>query len=440
MKVTPLKFDCDSEWLIHESEPLSRSAFLVKASAWADQLPGKKYVLLLCEQRHNFISGFVAAQLAGQTVLLPANRTSGAIIEIAAGYSDCYCLTDSELTIAGLDIIDCRKLDCQNQDASLTLEIDSRHVAAVVFTSGSTGTARPNEKTWGSLVRGAYLAQNRFGFDDQHSIIATVPPQHMYGLETTVMVPLVAASKVYGGRPFYPEDIRLALDRCSGSRVLITTPIHLHACVASALEWPEVAQIISATAPLNCELREQAENTFSVPISEIYGCTEAGSLASRQPSLGEPWQLYDDFKIDQRDGYAIVNAPHLDEEIPLADVVNICSENEFILLGRQADLINVAGKRASLNDLNIKLNAISGVEDGVFLMPEKDEGVTPRLAALIVAPALDEAHVLAVLAEQIDPVFLPRPLCLVDALPRNEMGKLPRQALLSLLESVVQAA
>ena len=56
-----------------------------------------------------------------------------------------------------------------------------------------------------------------------------------------------------------------------------------------------------------------------------------------------------------------------------------------------------------------------------------------RLAALVVAPGLDEAAVRAALRQAVDPVFLPRPLRLVASLPRNETGKLPRRALLDLL-------
>ena len=61
-----------------------------------------------------------------------------------------------------------------------------------------------------------------------------------------------------------------------------------------------------------------------------------------------------------------------------------------------------------------------------------DRGVA-RVAALVVAPDLEEAAILAVLRESIDPVFLPRPLKRVPALPRSETGKLPRAELLRML-------
>ena len=58
-------------------------------------------------------------------------------------------------------------------------------------------------------------------------------------------------------------------------------------------------------------------------------------------------------------------------------------------------------------------------------------GVT-RVVAFVVAPGLDAAALNEELRRRIDPVFLPRPLLLVERLPRNDTGKLPREALLAL--------
>jgi acyl-coenzyme A synthetase/AMP-(fatty) acid ligase len=55
------------------------------------------------------------------------------------------------------------------------------------------------------------------------------------------------------------------------------------------------------------------------------------------------------------------------------------------------------------------------------------------VAALVVAPGLDEIAVMAALREVLDPVYLPRPLRLLPTLPRNATGKLPRAALLEAL-------
>lgn len=113
----------------------------------------------------------------------------------------------------------------------------------------------------------------------------------------------------------------------------------------------------------------------------------------------------------------------------MGDTLEPVDDTHFLLHGRKADLINIAGKRTSLAYLNHQLNAVPGVEDGVFFMPSAPDsgGEAPtRLVALAVAPGLTAAGLLHALRERIDAAFLPRPLWLVDALPRNATGKLPR--------------
>ena len=67
-----------------------------------------------------------------------------------------------------------------------------------------------------------------------------------------------------------------------------------------------------------------------------------------------------------------------------------------MLRGRNADMLEIAGKRASLGDLTRKLLAVPGVEDGVvFQLDDADAMGVRRIAALAVAPGLDEATILA---------------------------------------------
>ncbi len=312
--------------------------------------------------------------------------------------------------------------------------------AAVAFTSGSTGSPTAHVKTWGSLVGGAQQARARFDFDPHRAmtIVATVPPQHMYGLETSVLVPLVTGVAFHGGRPFYPADIHRALVEVPPPRVLVTTPLSLAVCVEAELAWPAVAMIISATAPLSPAAAAAAEAKFGAPVFEIYGFTEAGSVASRRTVAGDGWQLYDGFCLrETAAGFAVAGGP-LPEPVAFNDLIEPRGGRDFRLLGRAADLVNIAGRRASLADLNGRLRAIPGVEDGAFVVP--DAPATPgqtrrtvRLAALVVAPHLDQGQLMAALAREIDAAFLPRPLVKVAALPRNATGKLPRDALLALL-------
>jgi acyl-coenzyme A synthetase/AMP-(fatty) acid ligase len=108
----------------------------------------------------------------------------------------------------------------------------------------------------------------------------------------------------------------------------------------------------------------------------------------------------------------------------------------FLLHGRFADMVNIAGKRNSIGYLNQQLAAIDGVKDGVFYMPDDEtpDGIT-RLTAFVVAPGLTARQVLDALRGRIDAAFMPRPLHLVDSLPRQLTGKITREALRALAEA-----
>ena len=413
---------------------ITAKEFLGDVLATAASLPSARYAINLCEDRYWFLVGFAALLINQQTNLLPPNRAVQVITEIAEDYPGAYCLCDSDNYAVGLPV---HRIDAdKNSDTQQPYDIPyipAHHLAAISFTSGSTGKASAHMKHWQDLVTGSRMLQARFAFQ-RHTIIATVPPQHMYGLETSILNPLINGVSISTDRTFFPMDICSALDNVDGRRVLITTPVHMKSCVQAAIDWPAIDFIVSATAPLDKTLASRAESAFNCPVMEIYGCTEAGSLASRRTARDKNWLLYDDSSLEHKaDGY-YVSGPNLPDDILLHDVIDPISDREFALLGRNSDMINIAGKRASLDDLNIRLNRIEGVEDAVFIVPESGSQTGMKLAALVVAPSLSPDHIRHELALTIDPVFLPRPLYLVDSLPRDATGKLPRSALLAMLE------
>jgi acyl-coenzyme A synthetase/AMP-(fatty) acid ligase len=119
----------------------------------------------------------------------------------------------------------------------------------------------------------------------------------------------------------------------------------------------------------------------------------------------------------------------------LQDVVELRAAQRFVVRGRNTDMIEVAGKRASLADLTRRLLAIDGVQDAAVFQPDQSSvGTIQRVAALVVAPRMTARDVLDRLASGVDPAFMPRPLLIVDALPRNELGKLPKAQLMDALQ------
>jgi acyl-coenzyme A synthetase/AMP-(fatty) acid ligase len=99
-------------------------------------------------------------------------------------------------------------------------------------------------------------------------------------------------------------------------------------------------------------------------------------------------------------------------------------------------MVKVGGKRASLSDLTQVLRRIPGVVDAVYLRDRPSGRLASRLVALVVAPGLDRETIQAALRERVDPVFLPRPLHLVAALPRTSVGKLRGDELRGLLRDL----
>jgi len=112
--------------------------------------------------------------------------------------------------------------------------------------------------------------------------------------------------------------------------------------------------------------------------------------------------------------------------------LRLVGERRFTLHGRKANLVKIAGKRTSIEALNAALLRVEGVRDGVFYLRDGAE----RVGALVVAPGVSPRALRAALRRHIDPAFLPRPLHFVAALPRSENGKLTRDALLEMVDSL----
>jgi len=426
---------------LRHGQPVSAGQFLADARRLAAALPAGRHVLNACADRYRFAVGMAAALLADKLSLLPPTLTPEMVRQIQAFAPDVFCLSDQAQSLAlpqlaWADAMAGASPQAQAQGGAWEVpQIPASRVAAIMFTSGSTGVPVAHRKSWGSLVRGARAEAGRLGLlgEQRHSIVATVPPQHMYGFESTVLLALQGGGVLGAGHPFYPADICAALAEAARPRMLVTTPVHLKALLASGLDIPPIDLLLSATAALPPQLALAAETRLQAPLLEIYGSTETGQIATRRLSQGQAWTLFPDVSLSNSQGQTWAAGGHVEQATPLADELEVLPEGRFLLHGRTADLVNIAGKRSSLGYLNHQLAAIPGVLDGAFFMPDEQDGDSVvRLMAFVVAPGLAAPALLAALRERIDAIFIPRPLVLLEALPRNSTGKLPREALLAL--------
>jgi len=425
--------------------------FLGEVAALAQRLPSAPAAINLCEDRYAFLVAFAALAARGQTNLLPPSRAPHAVDEVLAAHPGAYTLGDVELPAAPphylrFELLNAFIPDREDQEADRPVrtlqcattgpDIDPGLTVAIGYTSGSTGVPKPNAKRWDKLAvssahNHALLTRLAGG---PYTVIATVPPQHMYGLEFSVLLPLFEDVAIHAAKPFFPSDIAKALEEVPAPRVLVTTPVHLRALVEYGRPLPALAAIVSATAPMPPELARAAETLFEALVQEVFGSTETCVIAHRRTAVEECFTLYPGIALHPQPDGAQVDAPQLLHPMVLADLVELAEGGRFLLRGRNADLLEIAGKRASLGDLTRRLLAVPGVRDGaVFQLDEADRSGVQRIAALAVAPGLSPSAILDALRQAIDPVFLPRPLKLVDTLPRSETGKLPRAALLQVL-------
>jgi acyl-coenzyme A synthetase/AMP-(fatty) acid ligase len=189
-------------------------------------------------------------------------------------------------------------------------------------------------------------------------------------------------------------------------------------------------------------LAREVEAKYHCTLLEIYGSTETGQIAIRRTAESAAWRLWPGVRLQVAAEQVFAHGGHVEQMTPMCDVIELISDEEFLLHGRTADLVNVAGKRSSFGYLNAQLNAIPGVVDGVFFLSDGATGATgvARLGAVVVAPTLSVAALNDELRQRIDPVFLPRPLIIVDRLPRNATGKLPQQALQHLARRHLQVS
>lgn len=422
--------------------PVSAREFLADVARLAPQLPEGGPVVNLCGDRYAFALGLAAALVRGQASLLPPDARPDTLARLLEPGGRTYALLDDpEVATPGMArILIEHRPPSGGEGVQPVPAIGGGLHAVSLLTSGSTGAPQPHAKSWATLVGDVAAAVARLaellgrpslaGL----TLVATVPVQHSYGLESSALLAMLGGAAFDSGRPFFPADVVQALASVPRPRALVTTPFHLKTLLLSGIALPPVDLILSATAPLSPQLAAQAEQAMGGQLIEIYGSTESGQVATRRPTRSEVWETFGEIRVHaERDATGaerfVVAGDFVPEPTPMADVLELLDDRRFRLLGRANDLIHVAGRRSSLGYLNHHLNSIPGVEDGAFWLPDDVTDGVVRPVAFVVAPKLDAHAIVAALRERLEAVFVPRRVVHVNAFPREGTGKLTARAL-----------
>jgi len=407
--------------------------------------PGEE-LLLNCRDRYVFAVGLLAAWEAGFAVALPSNRrpkTLQALLEhshIRAHVHD----VDLE---SGIGLRRLIEANIEAGDPSPVSLAADRHVVTV-HTSGSTGEHRAANKTIRQLFTEARTLVDTFGIGPGARVLATVPAHHIYGLLFGVLVPLVTGAAFVCETPLHAEAVAATIEKHEVD-VLVSTPAHLRGLeVLDPGALAGLRLLFSSGASLHPDTAHMLRECLGIQATEVLGSTETGGIAWRRSDGGpEPdaWTPFAGVRVEVgAGGRMLLDSPFLAADAvvprPCEDRVELREDGTFIHLGRLDDVVKIAGKRLALGELERRLLALPGVEDAVALVEPATDGRMQRVRAVAVAPGADPGELRRALQQWFDPVTLPRKIVLINALPRDETGKLTRDRVLALLDVVRSVA
>lgn len=198
-------------------QPVSRRQYLADVQALSALLPAGGPLLAMTADRYRFALALGAALGRGQSALLPPNHTPDLVAWLRELFPHVHALADAQAAPVDLPTLAFLQPVAPGADVREIPAFAPDHVAAHVLTSGSTGRPVPHPKRWGSLVRGALASSERMaaelGRPDLRgvTVVGTVPAHHMYGFESTVLLPMVGGAAFAAERPFFPGDIAQVL-------------------------------------------------------------------------------------------------------------------------------------------------------------------------------------------------------------------------------------
>jgi len=331
---------------------------------------------------------------------------------------------------------------------------------ACLFTSGSTGAHVPCLKAARQLLGEARLLVSLFDMGPEARVLATVPPHHIYGLLFGVLVPLMGGGALVRGTPQHAETIA-ADARRFGANVLCSVPAHLQGLgVLGPGALPPLRRIFSSGAPLPEEVAHAVAGVAGVPVTEVFGSSETGGIAWRQQrptptgdrrldddAAGEGdgavslWQAFPGIEVSaDADGLMVVRSPFADTPeggpagapVRGADRVRVASGGRFELLGRADGVVKIGGSRIAVGEVERRLREIPGVREAAVISVEVAGLRRHELWAAVVAPGLTAPALREALRRRLESIAVPRRFRLVEALPREENGKLMKARLRAL--------
>ena len=337
-------------------------------------------------------------------------------------------------------------------------------LAAIVYTSGTTGRAKGAMLTHRNLGSNALALTDCWGFTRGDVLLHALPIYHIHGLFVAVHCALLSASRMLWLAKLDPREVRALLPRAT---VMMGVPTFYTRLLADpsfgAADCRSMRLFISGSAPLLPDTFHEFRHRTGCTILERYGMSEtgintsnpfdgeriAGTVGPPVPGVsvrvvdadGKPCATGEVGGVELKGpnvtpGYWRMPDKTREEFTPdgyfrTGDVGEMLPNGYLRIVGRAKDLIITGGLNVYPKEVEEKIDALPGVvESAVIGVSDADFG--EAVVAVVVAQpghALTENGVIAALKTEIANFKVPKRVFLVDALPRNAMGKVQKNAL-----------
>jgi acyl-coenzyme A synthetase/AMP-(fatty) acid ligase len=214
-------------------------------------------------------------------------------------------------------------------------------------------------------------------------------------------------------------------------------PIHYRVLKVDNLSAPSLNVAFSSAGALDSSDSLYFYKKTGLGITEIYGSTETGGVASRNVSeQTDSWKPFDIVSCKLKDKRLLVKSDFTSPEMEqdkegfslTGDEVRKEKGNRFILLGRADGVVKVAGKRVDLLDVQNKIKRLSTVSDAFVLALPTEKGRESVVAA-VVACDLTQTHLKKLLMDILEPYAVPRRVKIVSSIARTSTGKIDRRSI-----------
>jgi len=411
---------------------ISLGQFRTDVSHLATQLQCDGDTLISCPGRYAFSVGLLASWLNNRTVVLPPNHHDETLLDIRNRFNIAFeCDANWGQQLPGNNP--------GTAHGSWKPQLPNDIHAVKLFTSGSTGAPKVITKSVANLLDEARAIAGKFDWP-MGPVVAGVPPQHLYGLTFSILLPWVLGNAWVDDIPRYPGDILQALQHNNG-KTLISVPVQYQATLEDGTDLRDIF-CVSAAAPLPGDLARSWQQHHGTDILEVYGSTETGVVGYRRHTSTETWQAFPQVNLSVERDLLKVDSPFVSDEFTggflTADRVLLEDQGRFHLLGRADTIVKIAGKRVSLRKIEDSICTCPGVAEAVVIaVPAKGLVRDVAIWAAVVADGdypLSPRQLQAELRDKLDGIEIPRRILVVDRLPRTTSGKLPGKAVANLFD------